>query len=190
MSYQIALFIHLIALVAAATASGIVHFAAARRGSAPTLRHALEWGGVMGKAARVFPIAVLTLIASGGYMVAGRWSWTLGWVQAGLAGAVALLVIGAVLGKRGAGAARATVARLQQAGRELPNDGAPDRLASTLSDGNTGLALAIVLAMTIKLGLAGSLAILAIGWAAGAYLGFSHARAKAPAAEIRSAEAA
>lgn len=190
MSYQIALFIHLIALVAAATASGIVHFAAARRGSAPTLRQSLEWGGVMGKAARVFPIAVITLIASGGYMVAGRWSWTLGWVQAGLAGAVALFVVGAVLGKRGAGAARAIVARLQQAGRELPNDGAPDRAAAVLSNANTALALSIVLVMTIKLGLAGSLAILAIGWAAGAYLGFSHTRRKAAVAEVPSAEAA
>lgn len=190
MSYQIALFIHLIALVAAASASGIIHFAAAKRGSAPTLRQSLEWGGVMARAARVFPIAVITLIASGGFMVAGRWNWTLGWVQAGLAGAVTLFVVGAVLGRRGAGAARALVARLQQAGRDLPNDGAPDRLSTALSDGNTALALAIVLVMTIKLELAGSLAILVIGWAAGAWLGFSRARAKAAAAEIRSAEAA
>ena len=168
-AYQIALFVHLLALLAATAASAIVHFAASRRATAPTLRASMEWGSVIGATARVFPVAVLVLVATGAYMVSGRWGWSAGWVDAGLTGALLLLVSGAILGKRGAAEARANAERLREAGGELPNDAVPDRVARLLSDANTGLALAIVLVMTVKPGLAGSLAVLGVGAAAGAY---------------------
>jgi hypothetical protein len=190
MSYQIVLAIHLLALVAAAFTSGMVHLAEARRSAAPTLRQALEWGGIMARAARVFPITVVTFIATGSYMAATRWGWGLGWIEAGLAGAILLLVSGAVLGKRGAAAAKAMVERLQHAGRDLPNPRTGDRVSAALSNANTGLAIAIVLVMTLKPGLAVSFAILAVGAAIGARLGLSHTRATATAAELGSAEAA
>lgn len=180
--YQIALLVHILALLSATAASAIVHLAAGRRAAAPTLRQALEWARLTGSAARVFPIAVLTLVASGGYMVgvAGRWSWSAGWVIAGIVGSVTLLASGAVLGKRGAAAGKAAGARLQAAaGRELPNDAPPDRVATILSEANTFLALAVVAVMTLKPGIAGALATLAVGWAIGAWKGLSHLRAHA-----------
>lgn len=189
--YQIALLLHLLALLAATSASAIVHFAASRRASAPTLAQSMEWARLQGVTSRVFPFAVLTLVATGAYMVSNRWSWDTGWVEAGFAGAVMLLASGAVLGKRGAAAAKRNVERLQRAaGRELPNDGAPDRVAAVLGDANTGFALAIVVVMTLKPGLLGSLAILATGAAIGAFRGSRHARPGATVTDIKSAKAA
>ncbi len=72
-----------------------------------------------------------------------------------------------MIGKRGAAEAKRNVARLQQAGHDLPNNGAPDRVAAVLGDINTWLALSIVLAMTVKPALAGWLTLLAIGSAIG-----------------------
>ncbi len=189
-TYQIALLIHLSALLAATAASAIIHLGVGRRAAAPTLRESMEWARLMGKTARVFPFAVLTLIATGGYMVRGSWNWGLGWVQAGLLGALVLLVSGAVVGAREGAGARANVARMQQAGRELPNDFRPDRVAALLGHANTGLALAIVAVMTLKPGVAASFGVLAAGWALGAYQALKHVRAQGPAAEESEAEAA
>lgn len=138
----------------------------------------MEWAGIMGRTSRVFPLAVLTLVATGGYMVRGHWTWGLGWVQAGVVGA-----------REGAGAKR-HVARLTQAESELPNDFRPDRVVVLLGNANTGLALAIVAVMTLKPGVAASFGVLAAGWALGAYQAFRHLRAKAPATEESEAEAA
>lgn len=189
-SYQLALFLHLFALLAATSASAVVHFAAGRRSSAPTLRQALDWGKVIARTSRIFPVAVVVLVATGAYMVAGRWSWNDGWVVAGVVGAVALLASGAVLGKRGAAEARAGVQRLESAGRDLPNVAAPDPVGALLGEANTGLALAIVLDMTLKPALVASLVVLAVGAAIGAYRGRRHLRAAAPLAGVSEAEAA
>ncbi|HEY3288268.1 MAG TPA: hypothetical protein VGJ96_14205 [Gemmatimonadaceae bacterium] len=189
-TYQIALSVHLLALLAATAASAIVHFAAGRRTVTPSLREALEWGKVMSAASRTFPVAVITLVATGLYMVAGRWQWQAGWVAAGMAGALTLLASGAVIGVRSAAAARASLQRLARAGHDLPNDAPPDRVAALLSEANTGIALAVVLVMTLKTGLIASLAVLAVGAAAGAYRalsrGFGHS-ALAGTAEVETA---
>lgn len=189
--YHIALLLHLAALLSATAASAIVHLAAGRRAAAPTLRQAMEWAKLQATTARVFPVAVITLVATGAYMVSSRWGWHTGWIEAGLAGAVLLLANGAMMGKRGAAEAKRNVERLQRAaGRELPNDGPPDRAGAILGEASTGLALAIVVVMTLKPGLAGSLATLAVGAALGAWIGVRKLRAKAPAAGAATAKAA
>ena len=189
-NYQIALSVHLLALLAATAASAIVHLAAARRAAAPSLGAAMEWGRLIGSTSRVFPIAVVTLVATGAYMVVGRWQWSAGWVTAGLCGAFLLLVSGAVVGRRGAAEARASIERLTQAGRDLPNDVPPDRVMALLAEANTGLALAIVLVMTMKPGLAASLAVLAIGAALGAYRAVARDDARATMPESSEIETA
>lgn len=176
-AYQAALLLHLLALLAATSASAVVHFGARRKAQAAGLREALEWGKVVAGTARIFPIAVVVLVASGAWMTASRWGWSTGWVEAGFAGSILLLVSGAVLGTRGAADARASVARLQQAGRDLPNDARPDLLSATLGEANTGLALAIVVVMTIKPALLPSMLVLAAGAGAFAWRGMARVRA-------------
>lgn len=188
--YQIALFIHLLALLAATAASAIVKLAAGRRAAAPTLRESMEWGKLIGTTSRVFPIAVVTLVATGAYMTAGQWGWRQGWIEAGVLGSLLLLASGAVLGRRGALQAQASVRRLVSATHELPNDESPDRLAAVLSGANTGLALAIAFVMTTKPGLAAAMGVLAIGAAAGAYHAHSGLRASSTVGDTSEFEAA
>jgi cytochrome c-type biogenesis protein CcmH/NrfG len=188
--YQIALFIHLLALLAATAASAIVKLAAGRRADAPTLREALEWGKLIGTTSRTFPIAVFTLVATGAYMTAGRWGWRQGWIEAGVLGSLLLLASGAALGRRGAVQAQASVLRLKSATHELPNDESPDRLAAVLSGANTGLALAIAFVMTTKPGFAPAMGVLAIGAAAGGYHAYSGLRVRSTVGDTSEFEAA
>lgn len=180
--YTIALFIHLAALVAASAASALVHLADVRRSRATSVSEARQWHALAASTARVFPIAVLVLFASGGYMIsAGHgWSWSTGWVDAGIAGVVVLMVNGAMLGRRGRAAAR-ELAELASAAAATHAGAIPrDPLASTLAWANTGLAVAVVFVMTTKPTLVGSLIVLAIGIAAGVLL----ARSTEPRAEL------
>ncbi len=188
--YQIVLFVHLLALLAATAASAIIKLAAGRRAAAPTLRDSMEWGKLMATTSHVFPIAVVTLVATGAYMASSHWGWRQGWIEAGFMGSFVLLVSGAFIGRRGALQARAIVQRLQRATHDLPNDAAPDRVAAAMSEANTGLALAIAFVMTTKPGLAASLALLALGAGAGAYHALGSTRTKAIAGDTSEFEAA
>jgi hypothetical protein len=184
--YHIALFVHLIALVAASAAAALTHFAEGRCRRAATVTEALHWHELTGSVAKVFPIAILTLLATGGFMVGnGRvWSWSAGWVDAGITGAVLLFVIGGVLGARGrvAGRELARLAAESNAGQ------APglrhDPLVPLLSWMNTGLAIGVVFVMTTKPPLTGALLVLAVAAAAGAALGAPRKRAEALATEM------
>lgn len=189
-AYEIVLFVHLLALLAATAASAIIKFAGSRRAAATTLRDAMSWGKVMGSTSRVFPIAVLTLVATGSYLAASRWGWRQGWIEAAFLASFLLLATGAILGRRAAAAARVNVQRLQAATYELPNDEAPDRFSAVLSEANTGLALATAAVMTIKPGLAASLAVLAVGAGIGAAHAWSGLRTTEPTSNTSEFEAA
>jgi hypothetical protein len=91
--YHIALFIHLLALVAASAAAAIVHFAGARGGRATSPDEALQWRDLVDSTEKVFPAAVVTLFATGVFMMyQAGWMWSAGWIVAGIAGAVTLAV--------------------------------------------------------------------------------------------------
>jgi hypothetical protein len=167
-AYHVFLYIHLLALVAAAATSSVVHLAHARArrvGSIPEMR---QWLLLGASTARVFPIATLTLLASGALMVAshGPWSWTAGWVDAGCAAVAFLLLSGPVLATRGKRTGR-SLATLSPGDVEWARTLLHDPVAGALSWANTGLALGTIYAMAAKPGLAGSLAALLVGAAAG-----------------------
>lgn len=184
--YHTALFLHLIALVAASAAAGLTHFAEGRCRRAATATEALHWHEFTGSVAKVFPIAIVALLATGGFMVGdgGAWSWSAGWVEAGIAGAVLLFASGGVLGARG----RATGRELARLVAEAKAGDAPalrhDPLVSVLSWMNTGLAIGVVFVMTTKPPLGGALLVLAVAAAAGATLGAPRKRAEGLSAEI------
>jgi hypothetical protein len=183
--YSVVLTIHLLALLAATAASALVHLAEHRRATAATLREAMEWGRYAGLTARAFPAAIVALVLSGVYMVNAHWSWHTGWILAGLAGALAMPVGGAIIRKRGMADARRAVARLQSSAGDLPNDQPGDLVAMAVGNANAWLAVAIVLVMTLKPGLAASIALLVLGAAAGALRGARHASAAQAAASVR-----
>ena len=167
--YHIALFVHVFALLAATAASALTHFAESRLGRAESVAAAQQWHRFAGSVSRVFPVAVIALVATGGYMVGGfsAWAWNAGWIEAGVVGSVWLLVSGPTIGIRSKGFGR----RLQHAA--AAGDGAarrfaPDPVISVLSWANTGVAVGVVFAMVTKPMLAPALTALAIGAAVGA----------------------
>jgi hypothetical protein len=182
--YHVALFIHLLALVAAATASGLAHLAHGRTARARTVAEAMEWHAFGGAVARVFPIAVLTLLATGGYMTAaGGISWSTPWVQAGIAGAVLLFAIGGFFGAR-MGRAGAEMARIRD--EHGPNHPAPpsDPIVDTMIWVSPGIALAVVFLMTTKPALPECVVVLAAGIALGLVVGRVRARSTETAEKV------
>lgn len=178
--YQLALFVHLCALLAAIGASAVVALAMRRVRSAETAGGALPWLGLCKDVARVFPVALLVLVASGAYMVHRAWSWDTGWVDAGLVGAVLL----GLLGDRVEGAAGRRLAGrlLADPSRSLADSAlVRDPVWWTAALVNPALALGIVFVMVTKPSFAGGLAILAIAIVLGA-LGAVRFWATAPSA--------
>jgi hypothetical protein len=171
--YTLVLFLHLCSLLGAIGTAALLHFAEARLREANTVAAIRVWARVIEKGAKVFPLALLVLIGTGAYLVDRRWTWSAGWIEAGLAGVVALFVVGAgVVGGR----SRALRRELRDAA-----DGAlPPRLAYVAREHvggiaswtNTGLALGIVFVMTTKPALPGSLASLVIAGGLGAVVAF------------------
>ncbi len=176
--YRIALVFHFAALLAAISASSIVHFAEGQLHSARRAPEAKRWLALLLRTTVVFPIVLVTLLASGWYMVSTTWSWSAGWVDTGLLTLVLLLVNGMLLGRGGA----ALMAALNKAG-DAEIDRSPE-LARLRSFGgaawvNTAMAIAVVVVMTFKLGIAGSLTILAAGILVGIAVGAGPARSPA-----------
>jgi hypothetical protein len=168
-AYGIALFVHLCALLAAFAATGLTGLAMRRLRSARVAGEALQWLALGKSAAHVFPVALLTLVASGAYMVHRAWSWDTGWVDAGLAGVVFL----GVVGDRLEGGRAGRLAQALAADPRAPIEGAAARLLRdpvwwSASLVNPAVALGVVFVMATKPSLGGSIAALAVAAAAGA----------------------
>lgn len=167
--YGLVLFLHLAALLGAIGTAGLAHFAEARLQAAESVAAARPWAALVDRAARVFPFALLVLLATGAYLVHRGWDWSSGWVEAGLVGVALLLVNGAgIIGARNRALRRALTATeegplpqplLQLARRH------PGVIASWT---NTGLAVGVVFVMTTKPALTGSLAALVVAATLGA----------------------
>jgi hypothetical protein len=161
MGYQLVLYVHLCALFAAFSASTLLHFIEARECAAAGVAEVRDWHARLKNLVKVFPVAMITLLASGAYLVHAMWSWRMGWVQAGVLGLVLLIVNGPII----AGGRHRRIERYLEGN----GDGAvTPELAAMLRDpvmraatwANTALALGIALAMTLKTGQIASIAIL------------------------------
>jgi hypothetical protein len=163
-TYDIALFFHLLALLAGTSASAAIALAMQRVRRARTGGEALLWLALCKNVAKTFPVALVVLVATGAYMVHRAWAWNDGWVDAGLAGVVLL----GVLGDRVEGAAARRIA-----GRLAADPAAPceavirDPLWWTVSLVNPALVVGIVFVMATKPSLAGAIAALVVAAAVG-----------------------
>jgi hypothetical protein len=150
--YHIALFVHIVALIVAASATAVMKLAIARRTRARTVAEALDWHNVMGSTSKLFPICLAAFVITGAYMLSVTQAhvWTTGFVVAGLVGVALLLVSGVYLGTK----AKALKQVLDELAKQGPDQPAP-RLApppfvAALPAINTGIALAVVFDMVTK----------------------------------------
>jgi len=99
--YRLVLFLHLSALLGAIATSAVLHFAETRLRAADTTAAVRTWAGLIDKGARVFPLVLLVLLGTGAYLVDRSWTWSSGWVVAGLVGVGVPFIVGAgVVGGR------------------------------------------------------------------------------------------
>lgn len=166
--YDIALFLHLLALFAAFGASTVIHVSMRKIRAATSGGAALEWLGLAHTLSRVFPVALGVLVGTGAWMLHDAWSWSAGFVLAGLTGVALLFVSGA--GVEGA-RARKVAAALAAEPAAPPSNAVRDPVWRCASWANTGIAVGVTLAMVAKLSIAAAFASLAIGLAAGVVVG-------------------
>jgi len=172
MLFTTVLFVHLCALFAAFAASALVHHGQKRLANAGTVADASQWLGFVRQVSVTFPLAILVLLASGGYMVhIEGLAWRTGWLEASLAGVVLLAVNGpAVIGAR--------MRRLQQALQASGGAFGPD-LARLANDPvmhcagwmNTLLALGIAYLMVARPATGMAFGVLAVALVLGVLMG-------------------
>lgn len=174
--YHVALFIHLLALLAAFGASTIVHVSMSKLRSARNGGEALQWLGLAHAFARVFPIALAALVGTGVWMVHGRWPWSAGFVEAGIAGVVFLALSGGVV--EGGRARKLAGALAARPGEPLGHAEAlyRDPVWWSTSFANTCVAIAVVLVMVMQPSTAASFAALVVALVVGCAGGVAASR--------------
>jgi hypothetical protein len=170
-TYHYVLYVHLLSLFLGIGAGSVLLVCLFQLRAARTLETAVPWGIVSGQVAKLFPVAIVGLFATGAYMTHKFWTWGTPWIVIGI---VALVV----LGIQGGGMAEHTAKKLQAALRANgPGPLGPEARRMALHPGlwvvelsNLGLVLGVVWNMTQKSGWGGSIAAAAIGYAVGAAL--------------------
>lgn len=150
--YHIALFLHVVTLIVAASATAITKLAVGRRARARTVGEALDWHNVLVSTSKVFPICLASFVLTGSYMVSvvGMRGWSSGFVVAGLVGVAMLLASGTFLGIKGR-ALTQVLETLAEAGMDRPAPKlVPPPLVAALPGANTGVALGVVFDMVTK----------------------------------------
>ena len=186
--YHIALFVHLLALIVAVSATAVTKLAVGRRIRARTVGEALEWHNVLMSASRAFPICLAAFVITGSYMlsVANVHVWTTGFVVAGFVGVAWLLASGIYLSMKSK-ALKGVLENIAKADADRPAPRLiPPRLVAALPLMNTGVALAVVFDMVTKpVSISIALSIIALGVAISG--GVSMRRRSTPALERVSA---
>ena len=186
--YNLALFVHISALLAAIAASALSHFAESRMRAAQTVGELRQWGALAASVGRVFPLALLTLVASGAYMVSNAWAWNDGWIDVAIGGVVLLFISGEFLSSRGRALGRALGGDPQEPVSAAVTQMVRDPLTRSLSYATTTLSIGIVFVMVNKPTLlVGAIATLVVASAIGvalARLRWRGGSRRAPAAPV------
>lgn len=151
-AYHIALFLHIVTLIVAASATAVTKLAVGRRIRARTAREALEWHELLISTSKLFPICLAAFLLTGAYMVsvAGARAWSSGFVVAGLIGVTLLLGSGTYLGLKAKGL-KTVLQTIASKAPDMPAPRlAPPPLVAMLPLVNTGVALAVVFDMVTK----------------------------------------
>jgi len=164
-AYAVALFFHFVSVLiamAAASAGLLIGLRIRRSGSAS---EALGWIATMRRIIPAFPVAVVGLLATGGYMTHAHWSWSKPWIDAAVVGLALIIVAGS--GVEGG--------RMRVLQKELESAGVSERARRLLCDPVSwsakmvtfGLVFAVVFVMTVKPAAVGSVTAIVLGVVAG-----------------------
>lgn len=182
-TYHVVLYLHLLSLVLALIAVGIMGACLFGLRGAQTLAEAGPWGMLAGKTERVFPVAILGLFGTGAYMTADSWTWSTGWIAVSIGGLALLALQGPFLaGARAKLLEHALIANgpgpLGEEARRMTRD----PILWIVTFANPAIALGIIWNMTLKPATAGAVAAVVVAYCVGAAVALFFTRA-APAAE-------
>jgi hypothetical protein len=190
-TYHVVLYVHLLSLLVGIGAASVLVVCLFQLRGAGDLMEAVPWGMTAGKIARLFPIAILGLFASGAYMTSDVWTWSTGWIVVGIVALVVLGIQGPVIAERSG-------KKLEHALRENGPGPLGDHARRMcrywglwiIEFSAIGLVLGVVWNMTTKPGTGASIAAAVIGYGVGAGLGYllSHAGAERSAAASAAVE--
>jgi hypothetical protein len=187
-TYHVVLYIHLLSLLVGIGAASVLVVCLFQLRGAGELMEAAPWGMTAGKIARLFPIAILGLFASGAYMTSDVWTWSTGWIVVGIVALVVLGVQGPVIAERSG-------KKLEHALRENGPGPLGDHARRMcrywglwiIEFSAIGLVLGVVWNMTTKPGTGASIAAAVIGYGVGAGLGYLLSQAGAERSAAASA---
>lgn len=181
-AYSIALFLHLLFLLAAVAATALAGFVALQLRNADGAGEARTWGAFLPRIAWVFPVASAGLLFTGAYMVWGTWKWSTPWVVAGIVGLAMIILLGAgIQGARGRMAeAELRAAGLSARARRLLRD----PIAWSAKVTTWSLTVAVTFVMTAKPAAAGCTVALAAAVIGGVLLAAPFWRAPAAASSV------
>jgi hypothetical protein len=171
--YQLGLFLHLISLLVAFFATGIVTAATMRLRKADTVAEVRAAAHNAGIAAKLHPVALLGLLLTGAYMTQTRWSWGTPWIDASI---VALVLIG-IFGGGILGSRERALTRVfdEAADGQLPPDLRARANDTLLLAGGTAIPFFVMATMWVMISKPAPLAcaaILVAGALVGALVGF------------------
>jgi len=151
-AYHIALFLHIVTLIVAASATAVTKLAVGRRIRARTVAEALALHNVLMSASRLFPICLVVFVITGGYMmsVIHVSLWSSGFLVAGLVGVALLFASGTFLGIKGNALKQILEQAAKQGSERAGPRLVPPPLVVMLPVVNTGIALSVVCDMVTK----------------------------------------
>lgn len=173
-TYHVVLYIHILSLLVGFSAGIIEAVCLLKLRGAETLEAAVPWGQLAGQIEKAFPVAIVGLYATGGYMTHHFWSFSSSWVVIPIVGLAVLTLQGPlVAGRQGHKLKLALMANGPGALGEDARRLTVDRPLWGAAFSNEGLVLAIVWVMTQKPGWGGAIAAVVIGYGVGAALGLT-----------------
>jgi hypothetical protein len=166
-AYSIALFLHLVGVLALFAGIGLEQIGLRQLRNARSVAQVREWMTLMRGRRRIDGPAALAILVSGGYMM-GHGAGYHAWVAAGIAGMVAMAVLGAGVGRpRFVAIGRAISATDGPVSSSL-RDRIGDPILRLSAATRFALGLGVVFDMVVKPGAVGATVVLIIALAIGA----------------------
>lgn len=178
-SYNVALFVHVLGVVALFVAIGMQQWGGAQVRGAATLEHLRLWLRLVNRSQSLYGPAIAGLLLGGLFMAGKAWSFTTPWIVVALVGLAAMIVLGILLvGRR--------FAAIEAAAKASGHGPVPADVARLITRPGAwawmyalnGIAIGILWLMTNKPGWAASLAVVVVVAAAAGGGGGMAARRK------------
>ena len=166
--YQIALFLHILGVLCLMGGHTLIHASLEVMRRTQQVERVRDWIAIAAGLDRFMPLFTLAVLLPGVYMAWTAWGWATPWIDVSLALFLVMMILGPVLlGRRFA--ALNTLVKATPPGT-IPAPVATrmrDRALWTIENTFTSLLLAILLLMTVKPNLAGTVIVVSIGLVAG-----------------------